>query len=204
MEDTRKPKSTTSEPGTAKRTQKAREILISAARTFRGHGFATASMAQIAEDLGMQKSNLYYYFKSKEEILFASHVHLMTELSSLVTKTDAAGGTTEYQLRSLTEGFVLLLVDEFQASALTQNIRGMTPDHQAEIIRMRDKFESHYRFLIQCGIDDGSFRPMNVKLVGFAIFGALNWIHRWHDKHGSNNSASIAVEFADFVLAGLR
>ena len=160
-------------------------------------------MEQIAKDLGMRKSNLYYYFKSKEEILFASHIHLMKELDALVDRTEIAGGGPESQLRAITEGFVHIVVDEFHASALTQNIRGMTPAHQKKVIRMRDRFEAHYRSLMQAGIEDGRFRAMDVKLVGFAIFGALNWIHRWHEERGQSDSTSIAKEFADFVLAGL-
>lgn len=29
-------------------------------------------------------------------------------------------------------------------------------------------------------------------------------VHRWHDQGGVNDSASIAVEIADFFLAGLK
>lgn len=163
-----------------------------------------ASMSQIASELGMTKSNLYYYFRSKEEILFAAHQHLMAELLDLLRTVKLRGGNPEEQLRALTEGFVHIVVDEFHASALTQNIRGMTLEHQREIIRLRDRFERYYRKQIHSGIDAGTFRPVNVSLAGFAIFGAVNWIHRWHDQNGACVSSQIATEFGDFVLGGLR
>ena len=49
------------------------EILKSAVDAFRRRGFHGASMDQIARALGMQKGTLYYYFKSKEAILFFCH-----------------------------------------------------------------------------------------------------------------------------------
>ena len=49
------------------------DILKSAAAAFRRRGFHGASVDEIASALEMTKGNLYYYFKNKEEILFACH-----------------------------------------------------------------------------------------------------------------------------------
>ena len=49
------------------------EILKSAAAAFRRRGYHGASVDEIASALAMTKGNLYYYFKNKEEIIFACH-----------------------------------------------------------------------------------------------------------------------------------
>ena len=49
------------------------DILKSAAKAFRRLGYHGATVEQIAAALHMKKGNLYYYFKNKEEILFACH-----------------------------------------------------------------------------------------------------------------------------------
>ena len=49
------------------------EILKSAACAFRRLGYHGATVEQIAAVLHMKKGNLYYYFRNKEEILFACH-----------------------------------------------------------------------------------------------------------------------------------
>ena len=49
------------------------EILKSAAAAFRKLGYHGATVEQIAAALRMKKGNLYYYFKNKEDILFACH-----------------------------------------------------------------------------------------------------------------------------------
>ena len=56
------------------RSQSTRvQILQSAATAFRKFGYHGATVEQIAASLRMKKGNLYYYFRNKEEILFACH-----------------------------------------------------------------------------------------------------------------------------------
>src|SRR6266851_573795 len=56
------------------------DILKSAAAAFRRLGYHGATVEQIAAALHMKKGNLYYYFRNKEEILFACHQYSLDEL----------------------------------------------------------------------------------------------------------------------------
>ena len=56
------------------------DILKSAAKAFRRLGYHGATVEQIAAALHMKKGNLYYYFKNKEEILFACHQYSLDRL----------------------------------------------------------------------------------------------------------------------------
>ena len=67
------------------------EILKSAAAAFRRRGYHGASVDEIASALEMTKGNLYYYFKNKEEILFACHEYSLDKLLVLMTDVQADG-----------------------------------------------------------------------------------------------------------------
>ena len=56
------------------------EILRAAAAVFRRRGYHGASVDQIARALKMAPGNLYYYFRNKEEILFACHQYSLDRL----------------------------------------------------------------------------------------------------------------------------
>ena len=60
------------------------EILKSAAAAFRKLGYHGATVEQIAAALRMKKGNLYYYFRNKEEILFACHEYSHDRLQELL------------------------------------------------------------------------------------------------------------------------
>ena len=75
------------------------EILKSAAAAFRRRGYHGASVDEIASALEMTKGNLYYYFKNKEEILFACHEYSLDKLLALMSEVDSEPSTPEEKLR---------------------------------------------------------------------------------------------------------
>ena len=71
------------------------EIMKSAAAAFRRLGYHGATVEQIAAALHMKKGNLYYYFKNKEEILFACHQYSLDRLMQLMHEVQHSGLTAE-------------------------------------------------------------------------------------------------------------
>ncbi len=74
-----------------KTRQRRVEILKSAAAAFRRRGYHGASMGEIAQALHMTKGSLYYYFKSKEEILFFCHDYSLDILLGMLERVEATG-----------------------------------------------------------------------------------------------------------------
>src|SRR2546429_9678984 len=67
------------------------EILKSAAAAFRRLGYHGATVEGIAAVLHMKKGNLYYYFKNKEEILFACHQYSLDRLMQILHEVRQSG-----------------------------------------------------------------------------------------------------------------
>src|SRR3954463_256470 len=82
------------------------EILKSAAAAFRRLGYHGATVEQIAAALQMKKGNLYYYFKNKEEILFACHQYSLDRLMTLLREVEQSGLRADDKLRRLIDTFV--------------------------------------------------------------------------------------------------
>src|SRR3954471_18680195 len=74
------------------------EILKSAAKAFRKLGYHGATVEQIASALHMKKGNLYYYFKNKEEILFACHQYSLDQLTELLEEVERSGAPPDGKL----------------------------------------------------------------------------------------------------------
>jgi AcrR family transcriptional regulator len=179
------------------------EILKSAASLFRRLGYHGATVEQIAAALDMQKGNLYYYFRSKEDILFACHQYSLDQLLSLLHGIEQSGELPDGKLRRLIEAFVHIILNELHGTALFLTLEALTPEHRAQVVARRDAFDCGMRRIIQAGVDTGLFGPVNVKLMSFAILGAVNWIPRWYREDGPCTPQEIADRFADFILSGL-
>ena len=77
-------------------------ILKSAAAAFRRRGYHGASVDEIASALEMTKGNLYYYFRNKEEILFACHEYSLDVLLALLKDVQASPSTPDVTHCALT------------------------------------------------------------------------------------------------------
>jgi AcrR family transcriptional regulator len=180
------------------------EILRSAAAAFRRRGYHGASVDEIARALHMTKGNLYYYFESKEEILYFCHDYSLDILLDLLRRTERGGGPPERRLRALIEAFVHMIIDELHGTALTMDLQALSPRHLRRVIAKRDRFDRGIRRVVEEGMAAGAFTRGDPKLVTFAILGAVNWITRWFDPRGPARSDDIARAFADYLVAGLR
>jgi AcrR family transcriptional regulator len=180
------------------------DILKSAAKAFRRLGYHGATVEQIAAALHMKKGNLYYYFKNKEEMLFACHQYSLDRLMQLLDQVEHSGVEADAKLRRLIVAFVHTILDELHGTALFLDLEALSPPHLKAVIVRRDQFERGVRKVLLEGMNDGTFTRGDPKLLAFALFGAVNWIPRWYNPAGPATSEEIADRFADFLIAGLR
>ena len=180
------------------------EILKAAAAAFRKLGYHGATVEQIAAALHMKKGNLYYYFRNKEEILFACHQYSLDRLLAILDDIEHSGVSPEQKLRRLIAAFVHTILDELHGTALGLDLEALSPAHLRTVIVRRDRFDKGMREVLKEGIRSGTFVYADAKLLSFAILGAVNWIPRWYNPDGPSTSDEIAEKFADYLIAGLR
>ena len=180
------------------------EILTSAAGAFRRRGYHGASMGEIAQALHMTKGSLYYYFKSKEEILFFCHDYSLDVLLETLARVEGGGGSASEKLGGLIQAFVHHILDDLRGTAMTLDFHALSAARLRRIIAKRDRFDRGMRRLLQEGMDAGAFAAGETKLLTFAILGALNWIPRWFDPGGPATSDEIGRAFAEYLVRGLQ
>ena len=94
------------------------EILKSAAIGFRRLGYHGATVEQIAAALGMKKGNLYYYFRNKEEILFACHQYSLDRLINLLDEISENDQSPDQKIRTLIVALVHTIIDVLHGTTL--------------------------------------------------------------------------------------
>jgi AcrR family transcriptional regulator len=185
-------------------TDRRIDILKSAAAAFRRRGYHGASVGEIASALEMTKGNLYYYFRNKEEILYACHDYSLDVLLALLEDVEREATSPDVKLRKLVLAFVHLILDELQGTALTLDLQALSPPLLRKVVARRDRFDRGLRAIIQQGIDERIFAPGDPKMVAFAVMGAVNWITKWFDPAGPMSSEQIGTAFADYLVGGLK
>ena len=180
------------------------EILRRAAVVFREKGFHGAGMREIASGLGMAPGALYYYFESKEDLLYACQDISLTRLTERADALLAREAPADALLRELIAAHLDLTLDELGGSAAHVEFHALPPEKLRAIVAKRDAYERRIRSLIRRGIDEGAFRPVDVKLTTLALLGALNWSVVWFNPEGRWSPTDVVRGIADVFVDGLR
>ena len=152
--------------------QRRETILRSVANVLRNSGLSSLTIQEIADELGMTKGNLYYYFKDKQDILYQCHMRCMDISLRALKQAMAADGTAGEKLRILLVGHIHGMLDDGFGSILQTDLESFWPAQRKQYVSKRDQLERGVRSLIEDGLRSGEFECDNVKLAGFSILGA--------------------------------
>ena len=152
--------------------ERKKQILDAAMAVFSRMGFHKARMDDIVEESGLSKGTLYWYFKSKDDIIIAllkyfferEFTDLETILHGEEPVSDRLKTFVEFTMEDVRRMLDLLpLTFEFYALSLRQE-----SIHQF----IKDYFHRYMEALdpvIQEGINQGEFQPVNARDVTIAL-----------------------------------
>ena len=146
-------------------------ILRSVANVLRNSRLSSLTIKQVADELGMTKGNLYYYFKDKQDILYHCHMRSVENSLRALSEAHALGRTPTERLRVFLVRHIRGIIDDGFGSLLQTELEKIRPSQRKQYIGKRDELERGVRLLIEDGVRAGEFVCGNVKLTGFAILG---------------------------------
>ncbi len=177
-------------------------ILQSAARCFNRKGYHATKMGDIARELGVSKAALYYYVRSKEEIIFQCHAAALDVAMEGIALAEGRPDPEDVKLYVALRHFIEGMTDTLKGCVvLTEGM--LSPRLYRELVRRRDEYERRLRALVEAGVASGAFAPCDPKMVVLAMLGAMNWIPRWYSPDGERKPGEVAETFARYLVRGL-
>ncbi len=174
------------------------EILEKARDLFWEKGYEGTSLKDIADACGFENTNVYYYYKNKEEILFEA---LRIELEELVKDTKQL---EENIGKNPVEKLKLFMDTEVKRHLGKHRLQGMltdselshlNPRHRRTVIELRNQHDEILSQIISDGIAQGYFRDLDVKLAVYTISSAIIRSRLWFSPTGRVS----VQEYADFI-----
>jgi AcrR family transcriptional regulator len=117
------------------------EILRTLAKFLRERHLSALKMQDIADRLGMTKGNLYYYFKSKHDILFHCHMKAMEHSLAALDEVLATPLSPGDKLHTLLVRHVRGITDEAYGAVLLTDLENLTRTQRRRYVALRDRFE---------------------------------------------------------------
>ncbi|MEP1472006.1 MAG: TetR/AcrR family transcriptional regulator [Halieaceae bacterium] len=187
----------------AKRTA----ILSQAAMLFNSKGSRATTLRDIAESLGLTKTSLYYYVKTKEELIYQCY---MAALESHHAHLDRIEQLHSDPLDRASAFFL----QHFENWADAREGKGVHIAALLEIASLkgshRDDVETQYitmfkrlRQYLRDGIEQGKLRQCDATSATRAILGSVEWIFYWLHNIPTDQVQSIGEQALDVLARGL-
>lgn len=197
--------------GSADYAAKRKELLQIAARLFKANGFQATRIVDIANEAGLDRATAYYYVGSKEE-LFREMIEdvlggVMAEGERLLSDQSLSW------LERLHSIFVSLMISyESNYPATFVYIQERMHQIQTEksewaesIIVKARAFDRILLTFISEAMANGELRnDLTPRIVENALFGMLNWTHRWFVPGRGLTGAQVAEDFWSIFIGGMK
>jgi len=184
-----------------------RLILDKSSSLFYRKGYRSTSMRDIASACRFEPANIYYYFSSKEQILYEVYKEAGERLVAAIAGLEHDSvRNPEQRLRSLISLHFQTPVPGGKPYYLMfdTELKSLSPAHRQRIIELRDIYDRILRRIIQDGVDDGTFAPTDVKLSGYAIASVVVRSRLWFSPKGRLSGEEVCEFICDFALNALK
>jgi AcrR family transcriptional regulator len=194
-------------PPAARRRRQNRdaEVLDAAIAVFCDRGYAAATLQDVAQTVGMLKGSLYYYFDSKESLLFRILSDADEQVDVIFDEVLGLDVAPAERLRRFLLRHIQWYLDNLELARVTfHEWNNLTGDLLATQKQRRRKYDGFVQDLIRaCQADGAVSADLPVTLAANYLLGAINSTPDWYDRKGRATPVDLAALYTELTMAML-
>jgi len=179
------------------------KILAHATEVFYEKGYEGASMRDLARSSGMSLSGLYYYFESKEKLLYLIQKDTFsTIVDNLRERLDEVSNPEQRIRIFILNHLEYFLTNQKAMKVLSHEAEVLKNDFGSEIASLK---RTYYQLCVGL-LDDfkaAEKLEFSSRMAVLSLFGMMNWIYTWYNPRLDAGAEEIARSMADIFLIGI-
>ena len=177
---------------------------MAAAEVFHTKGYHEATLEEIASITDYTKSSIYYYVKSKQDLLFEVNKLSLELLIDSMTKITETSLSPEEKLSQAIKMHIKTAIDKLSLMSTAFQLEfALQEPFKTDIKVIRDEYEAMWLSILNEGVKKGVFNQMDQKIIIFIILGSMNWMKQWYTKTGRLNEMEISEIFCNYLIPPL-
>src|SRR4051812_3428393 len=185
--------------------QKLEFILRTSARIFAEKGYHSTSMRDISRATRVSLAGLYYYCKSKEELLFLIQDNCFGRVHErLQERLKETGGAVE-KLRLVIENHLSFFAANMaEMKVLSHEADSLAGEMHAHVSNKKQQYTQLVRRILSEAqrAQTGDARKVDLTVATYALFGMMNWIYNWYDPRGKLSVTDLVENVTRLFLSG--
>jgi AcrR family transcriptional regulator len=184
-------------------SQRREELTRIAARLFAERGYQGTSLADLADELGVQKPSLYHHIASKEDLLWAVASEGAEAFHAALDAVPATAPAAE-RIRLALRAHLAVVAQQLDvATVFVREWRYLAGERREVFIAERRRYEQRVRDLFRDGVEESELRTdLDVGTAALLFLSAANWAYAWLQP-GTDTDA-LADRMYAALLDGMR
>jgi len=181
---------------------RAREL---GAKLFAQKGYAETTTRELAAAMEVTNGTFYYYFSSKEDLLYEISKIALEEIHTAIT--DALEGVegVDNRIRAIIKAHMVTILGSHQhATVLTElQWRALSEERRQEVVGSRAAYELMLRREIAAGQHQGFLRTdSDAGILTLLLLNLMNWTIFWYRPEHGVSPEDLVAEIERLFLQG--
>src|SRR5580658_3672781 len=181
------------------------KILDRATAVFYEKGYEGASMRDLSRVTGLSLAGLYYYFESKEELLYLIQKHYFTVVVDRLQKRLEGISDAEARVRAfILNHFEYFLAENYKATkVLSKEDDVLAGNLATEVTTLKRRYYRCCADLVEAFKQQKGLE-FNTRVAVLSLFGMMNWIYTWYKPQVDPEAGALSRQVGDLFLAGIK
>src|SRR5205807_9143709 len=155
-------------------------ILRHAARVFAQDSFQGASIRDISRATGVSLSGLYYYFESKQKLLFLIQREVFASVLRRLQERLAGVAGPEERLRVFIQNHMeYFLTHPAEMKVLAHEEDALEEPYRKEVAAIRRRYYNLAREIFDALPLREAVPAINPRVAVLSLYGMMNWVYKW-------------------------
>lgn len=188
-----------------KNTKKKKVVCDIAAKLFAEKGFENTSTRDISKAAGMSDAGLYYYFDSKESLLYEILEEILSTGLELVRKIDQSDQSFEEKLMDFTKFYTRYYSPEIdKLKLLVEEQKKVNQEHKRRLDEIQREYLDIMIRILDGLNEESKMADIDSTVCAFSFFAMVHWVYRWYNPKGKISPEQLSEIFNRIIYYGIR
>lgn len=177
-------------------------LVAVAGALFAERGYRATTLDDVADTLNVKKASLYYYIKTKNDLLQAIYDQILGRIAEQVLPLGKLALPADERLRRMLEAHIEFVTQERGLlSVVFREEWELPPEMQSSIRQTKRRYEDEFEDVVADGQQEGVLRAGSSRLMVLAMLGMANWMYTWYSPE-RHDGREIVGEFVRLIESG--
>lgn len=168
-------------------------------------GYKAMTMRELATRLGCDKSNIYNYTRSKQELLDILLFEIADKFHSGISEIEDSSYDTIEKLKAIIRLHIRLTFENPDKLHIHVNDwKFLDEDRKKIFVKRRESYEKKIEKIVKLGINEGTIRTGDISFYKNCILSSLRWLYTSDLPRKKNmNPVEVEKDITEFIFKGL-